>query len=161
MNNTKQLIVNCYHPSEKSMNNSNSEVLACVYSFSISWTIVYCSRCFIRCWQRLLVLYNFLVLLPLEKLFWQSSQWALLSLAALTEKCFQISLFTPLAIDMIDLECQKCAQSDSHDTQYLSTALVLLYWYWYQSQYQYQYQWNPTIMSGNFVSTTATIKVHV
>ena len=60
----------------------------------------------------MLYMYDLVVPWPLETLSWQSLQRALhvLLLAALTDKCFQILLLTDLAIEVMDLESQKCAQ---------------------------------------------------
>ena len=113
MNNAEWLIINCYHLTQKSMDLSGSGVvkciwlsalqhlgncrlllttcsysldLACACSFSICWRAICCSGCCVnRCLWRLLVLYDFAVVLLLETLPSQSSQRALLLSAAFTE----------------------------------------------------------------------------
>ena len=121
INNAEWLVINCNHLSEKMMDLSSSGVVECVRlsalqhlsncrlllplalvcdcSFSTFWRAMYCLGCFvITCLQRLLVLYHFVLLLPLEMLSLQTLQQALLSLVAFTTKYSQITLEIHLPI---------------------------------------------------------------
>ena len=73
--------------------------LVCDCFFSTFWRAMCCLGCFvITCLQRLLVLYDFVLLLPLEMLSLQTLQQALLSLVAFTTKYSQITLEIHLPI---------------------------------------------------------------
>ena len=135
---------------------ANSSALACACSSTSFWRAVYCSGCFvIRCLRRLLVLYDFVILLPLETLSSQILQQALLSSAAFTEKCYHIPLVTCLAIITENRTCT-CAQSDSRDQ-----AIICNPEYWYLIPHHYlvsvpipililvsveHYKWVPTFV---------------
>ena len=69
----------------------------------------------------LLVLYDFVVLPPLEMLSSQILQQALLSSAAFTEMCFHIPLVTCLAI-VTEYRTCTCAQLDTRDRAIIGNA---------------------------------------